>query len=57
VTGRAGKASGLRRILANWDFDGADVLALVPARHGISARVTRFVDFLKERLQRRPPWR
>jgi hypothetical protein len=33
------------------------VLALVPARHGISARVARFVDFLKERLQRRPPWR
>jgi DNA-binding transcriptional LysR family regulator len=51
------KRGELRRILANWDFDGADVLALVPARHGISARVARFVDFLKERLQRRPPWR
>jgi DNA-binding transcriptional LysR family regulator len=51
------KRGELRRILANWDFDGADVLAFVPARHGISARVARFVDFLKERLQRRPPWR
>jgi DNA-binding transcriptional LysR family regulator len=50
-------ASGeLQRIMADWDFDGADVLALVPARHGVSARVTRFVDFLKEKFHPRPPW-
>lgn len=47
----------LQRILAGFDFEGADVLALVPTRHGISARVTRFVEFLKEQFQPRPPWR
>src|SRR5262245_3960884 len=39
------KRKELQRLLTNWDFDGADVLALVPARHGNSARVTRFIDF------------
>jgi DNA-binding transcriptional LysR family regulator len=47
----------LQRILTNWDFDGADVIALVPTRQGISARVTRFVDFLKEHFHTKPPWR
>jgi DNA-binding transcriptional LysR family regulator len=51
------KSGALRRILPSWDFEDADVLALVPARQGISARVARFVDFLKENLQPRPPWR
>ena len=47
----------LQRILTTWDFDGADVVALVPTRQGISARVTRFVDFLKEHFSPTPPWR
>jgi hypothetical protein len=38
-------------------FDGADVVALVPTRQGISARVSRFVEFLKEHLHTKPPWR
>jgi DNA-binding transcriptional LysR family regulator len=51
------KRGELQRIVMGWDFDGADVLALVPARRGISARVTRFVDFLKGAFHPKPPWR
>jgi DNA-binding transcriptional LysR family regulator len=47
----------LRRILTHWDFEGADVVALVPTRQGISARVARFVEFLKEYFHTKPPWR
>ena len=47
----------LRRVLTDWSFDGADVVALVPTRQGISARVSRFVEFLKEHLHANPPWR
>jgi DNA-binding transcriptional LysR family regulator len=46
----------LKRILAAWDFDGADVLALMPARRGISVRVSEFVDFLKGDFKRKAPW-
>jgi DNA-binding transcriptional LysR family regulator len=49
------KRGELRRILPSWDFEGADVLALVPVRQGISARVSRFVEFLKSGL-RPAPW-
>lgn len=49
------KRGELKRILAPWDFDSADVLALVPARRGISARVSQFVDFLKGGFRRRAP--
>jgi len=48
------KRGELQRILANWKFDDADVLALVPMRHGVSARVTRFVEFLKDHFYDRP---
>jgi DNA-binding transcriptional LysR family regulator len=51
------KSGTLQRVLTGWDFDSADVLALVPARHGISARVARFVDFLKKSFGPKPPWR
>src|SRR5215470_2733624 len=51
------KRGTLQRVLTGWDFDSADVLALVPARHGISARIARFVDFLKQSLGSKPPWR
>ena len=50
------KRGELKRILTAWDVDSADVLALVPARRGISARVTQFVDFLKRDLRRKSPW-
>lgn len=50
------KQGTLRRILVPWDFEGADVLALVPARRGISARVSQFVDFLKGSFKRKGPW-
>jgi DNA-binding transcriptional LysR family regulator len=50
------KRRALKRILAKWQFDSADILALVPVKHGISARVSRFVDFLKEGFQPSPPW-
>ena len=46
----------LQRVLAAFEFDDADVLALVPARHGISARVSRFVEFLKGHFAK-PLWR
>lgn len=49
------KRGELRRVLASWDFDSADVLALVPARRGISARVSQFVDFLKGGFRRKAP--
>ena len=47
------KRGELKRILAGWDFEGADVLALVPARQGISARVARFVgiEFVRGALR------
>ncbi len=50
------KRGELKRVLAPWNFDGADVLALVPARRGISARVSQFVDFLKGDFKRKTPW-
>jgi DNA-binding transcriptional LysR family regulator len=46
----------LRRILTDWDFIDADVLALVPARQDISARVAHFIAFLEARFSPRPPW-
>jgi DNA-binding transcriptional LysR family regulator len=51
------KTGALKRILTGFDFESADVLALVPARRGISARITRFVEYLKARFHPKPPWR
>jgi DNA-binding transcriptional LysR family regulator len=50
------KRGELKRVLTGLEFDSADVLALVPARQGISARVTRFVEFLKQRFSTRAAW-
>ena len=50
------KRGELARVLTRWEFDGADVLALTPARRGISARVSRFVEFLKGQFNPKPPW-
>jgi DNA-binding transcriptional LysR family regulator len=51
------KSGHLQRLLTPWTFEPADILALVPARHGISARVSRFIDFLKARFRGQAPWR
>jgi len=51
------KTGTLTRILTAYDFEGADVLVLVPARRGISARVTRFVEYMKASFHPKPPWR
>jgi len=51
------KRGELRRLFTDWEFEGADILALVPARRGVSARVSHFVDCLKARFQPKPPWR
>lgn len=51
------RSGALQHVLAGWDFDAADVLALVPARRGISARVAQFVGYLKAGFHPKPPWR
>jgi DNA-binding transcriptional LysR family regulator len=51
------RAGTLKRLLPSYEIDGADVLALVPARRGISARVTRFVETMKAHFHPKPPWR
>ena len=52
-------ASGsLVRVLAEWDFDSAPVVLLVPSRKGRTARVQALVGFMEEALQppsARPP--
>jgi DNA-binding transcriptional LysR family regulator len=51
------KRGELRRLLVDYEFEGADILALVPTRRGVSARVSHFVESLKARFQPKPPWR
>lgn len=51
------KRGELQRILNGWEFEPANVVALVPARRGISARVDGFMQFLKKQFARKPPWR
>lgn len=51
-------ASGrLVRLLADWRLPDADIVALLPQRHGVSARVKLFLAFLQARFQPVPPWR
>jgi DNA-binding transcriptional LysR family regulator len=47
----------LQRVLQGWEFQSADVMALVPEKREISARVDRFVKFLKKQFARRDPWK
>ena len=47
----------LSRILQGWEFQPANVVALVPERRGISARVDRFMQFMKKQLAPKPPWK
>ena len=47
----------LKRILAGWEFEAANVMALVSARRGISRRVNSFISYLKAQFAPKPPWR
>lgn len=50
-------ASGaLVRLLPQWELDAAPVMALVPTRKGVSARLRRFIEATRESLQP-VPWR
>jgi len=46
-----------QRILTNWDFDGADVIALVPTRQGYLRAGDPVRRFSQERFHTKPPWR
>jgi DNA-binding transcriptional LysR family regulator len=50
-------AGRLVRLLPNWRQPPADVMALVPQRKGMSARVERFLEFLRAQFRPAPPWR
>lgn len=50
------KRGELRRLFGDYEFERADILALVPTRRGVSARVSHFVDRLKTSFQPKPPW-
>ncbi len=50
------KRGALRRLFGEYEFERADILALVPTRRGVSARVSHFVERLKTRFQPKPPW-
>ena len=47
----------LKRILGGWEFEPANVMALVSARRGISSRVNSFITHLKKQFSPKPPWR
>ena len=51
------EAGRLVRLLDDWHLPDADIVALIPQRHGVSARVKLFVAFLQARFQPLPPWR
>jgi DNA-binding transcriptional LysR family regulator len=47
----------LVRLLEGWRLPDADIVVLLPQRHGVSARVKLFLGFLQARFQPLPPWR
>lgn len=51
------KRGELKRILTGFEFEPANVMALVSERRGISARVNHFIHDLKMQFAPRPPWR
>jgi len=55
--GAGDQARELKRILTAWEFEPANVMALVSARRGISTRVNRFIHILKMQFSPKPPWR
>jgi DNA-binding transcriptional LysR family regulator len=51
------KAGRLVEVLPDWKAAPADIFAVYPERHHVSAKVRAFIDFLTERLGDTPPWR
>ncbi len=51
------KAGQLVHLLPEWGLAPADVVALVPQRKGMSARVKTFIAFVNAHFSPRPPWR
>ncbi len=51
------KAGQLQHVLPEWALAPADVVALVPQRKGMSARVKAFIDFVNAHFSPCPPWR
>jgi DNA-binding transcriptional LysR family regulator len=51
---RSGK---LVQVLPEWQLAPADIVALVPQRKGMSARVKAFIAFVNEHFSPMPPWR
>lgn len=51
------KSGKLVHLLPEWELAPADVVALVPQRKGMSARVKAFIAFVNEHFSPRPPWR
>lgn len=49
-------AGRLRRVLPDWELPQADVIAMLGARRGRSARTVSFVRLLRQSLAP-PPWR
>lgn len=47
----------LVKVLDDWMLSDADIVALIPQSHAVSARVRLFLDLLRERFQPVPPWR
>ncbi len=51
------KSGQLVHLLPEWALAPADVVALVPQRKGMSARVKAFIAFVNEHFSPQPPWR
>ena len=49
-------AGRLVRLLPHWEMEPAPILALVPSRKGMSARVRSFIEAAKTAFDP-PPWR
>jgi DNA-binding transcriptional LysR family regulator len=47
----------LVEIMPAWQLPAADVIALVPQRRGMSARVKKFIDLASGHFAPAPPWR
>lgn len=47
------KEGRLIRLLSNYEFESADIVALVPSRKGMTQRVQHFVAFAKARLSQK----
>ena len=47
----------LVKVLDAWTLSDADIVALIPQSHAVSARVKLFLALLKARFQPVPPWR